>query len=91
MKISEVLKLAKTTPFYYTFICDRIRYLNISQENKYKSRKYIHSLIGDYFSVKEWLEDEAKIPSEQLTEENMKIYRQRWIDHMIKELEKDGR
>ena len=59
-------------------------------EDKEKAKKYIADLIAPFNAVDTWLY-QKDIPDEYLTSDNMLEYRKRWIDHMIKELEKEGK
>ena len=90
MKISNVLKLAKTRLNRTKYICFAIHNCRISEEDKRRAINHIDSLLGQYSSVFFWLHGEANIKTEFLTEKNMLEYRHRWLDHMISELQKEG-
>jgi hypothetical protein len=91
MKMSEVLTLAKEKLDCALWVCVAIDYCDAPAEDKRRTQKYIDKLIHPAGTVTCWLECVAKISVEQLTSRNLKTYRERWLDHMISELEKEGR
>ena len=90
MKISEVLKKAKPFLKQKGYVCFAIEYCNISEKDEEKAKKYIADLIAPFNAVDTWLYHKD-IPNEYLTSDNMLEYRERWIDHMVAELEKEGK
>ena len=90
MKISEILRKAKPFLEKSEYVCFAIEDCNISEKDKEKAKKYIADLIAPFNAVDTWLYHKD-IPNEYLTSDNMLEYRKRWIDHMIKELEKEGK
>jgi predicted phosphohydrolase len=46
---------------------------------------YIESALGEYDTLGQWLSSVANIPYELRTEENLKAYRLRYIDHLMEE------
>ena len=90
MKISKVLRLAKPFLEKSEYVCWAIEDCDISKEDEEKAKKYIADLIAPFNAVDTWLYHKD-IPNEYLTSDNMLEYRKRWIDHMIKELEKEGK
>jgi hypothetical protein len=91
MKMSQVLTLAKEKLDCAIWICVAIDYCDVPKKDKERTKRYIDKLIHPYGTISTWLPSVAKIPSNQLTSHNLIIYRQRWIDHMIAELERKGR
>lgn len=73
------------------FLCVTI--FQISAELKdyrracFNIRLHIQRSLGEYRTLEQWLIAEAKIPFKQLTPKNMKAYRLRYIDHLIKEFQ----
>ena len=91
MLISEVLRLAKKNLPEKIWICVAIDYCDISLKDKDKAKDYIRYLLGDCGTVLSWLMTKTYIPKHEITAKNLVIYRQKWIDHMIQELEKEGK
>jgi hypothetical protein len=89
MKISEVLRSARKRYVNenYTFVCVAVDDCLAPINAKNKTKRYIAELIHPYNSVVTWLRKEKGIDAYDLA----KQYRVRWIDHMINELEKEGR
>lgn len=52
-------------------------------------RKEIHRRLGTHDFVNDWLYKEHGIPWALFTDENMRIYRLRWIDSLIEEYSND--
>ena len=91
MKISEVLTLAKKKLDCAMWVCVAVDFCDAPKKDKERTKRYIDKLIHPAGTVTCWLDCVAKIPNEQLTSRNLKTYRARWLDHMISELEKEGR
>jgi hypothetical protein len=91
MKKSEVLKLAKPHIEETEYICFAINRTKTSDTARLSARHYVARLLGQWGTAKTWLSQEAKIPRRKLTPKNMLLYRQRWLDHMVAELEKEGK
>lgn len=91
MKISDVLKRTKAHMRTNRFICNAINDCDIFAEDKIKAQKYIINLLGHHVIVEAWLQKQVMIKVEDMTRINMQEYRLRWIDHMISELEKEGK
>lgn len=101
MKKSKILKLVKekmkNRPDQHIFICQVLSTLDFDLSMKGKSTKNIDellnridSLLGDLYTLERWLLRKALIPNELITKENMFEYRQRFLDHLIKEYENKG-
>jgi len=94
MKISKVLHKAKPFMLYNEFVCHAILDLErariVPDKDADKTIKYIEARIAPYHTVAEWLKNSG-VPWRQLTNKNLEEYRKRWIDHMINELEKEGK
>ena len=90
MKISKVLRLAKPFLEKSEYVCWAIEDCDISKEDEEKAKKYIADLIAPFDEVDTWLYHKD-ISKKDLTFDNMLDYRKRWIDHMIQELEKEGK
>jgi hypothetical protein len=95
MKISEVLRSAKKVfvARNHMFVCIAVEDCLATTNAKNKTKRYIESLIHPHRSVIEWLRKEKGIDAYGKAKggELAKQYRVRWIDHMIKELKKEGR
>lgn len=90
MKISEILRKAKPFLEKSEYVCFAIDDCGISEKDKEKAKKYIADLIAPFGEVNTWLYHKD-ISGKDLTFDNMLDYRKRWIDHMISELEKEGK
>jgi hypothetical protein len=90
MKMSEVLRKAKPKLYKERFLCHAICATNADGFDKRKTADYVQSLLGNNFTVDDWLHYEKGISDELLTDKNMLAYRKRWVDHLIAELEKEG-
>ena len=90
MKISEVLRKAKPFLEKSEYVCYAIQDCGISEKDIDKAKRYIRDLLAPFNAVDTWLYYKD-IPNEYLTDKNMLDYRKRWIDHMIQELEKEGK
>ena len=91
MKISDVLKRAKAHMRTNRFVCNAINDCDIFVEDKIKTQEYIRDLLEHRLSVEVWLQERAMIKAEDMNLINMRDYRLRWIDHMIAQLEKEGK
>jgi len=91
MKISEVLTLAKKKLDCAMWVCVAVDFCDAPKKDIIRTQRYIDKLIHPYGTVSTWLCNVAKIPNKQLTSRNLKTYRARWLDHMIAELEKEGK
>lgn len=90
MKISEVLRKAKPHLRRKRFVCLAIHAVEVDYFYRRKAKRYIAKLIKPHNAVNFWLISRG-ISEEDLTLENNLLYRERWIDHMISELEKEGK
>jgi hypothetical protein len=91
MKISNVLKKARVHLRTNRFLCNAIDDCDIYPEDKRKAKNYVHDLLGQCLTVEVWLNNQAKINIEDINMINMRSYRLRWVNHMINELEKEGK
>lgn len=55
-----------------------------ASESNLLFRVLLDRLEGE-FDVKSWLLNKAKVPEDQLTDQNVQAYRLRWIDELIRE------
>ena len=53
-------------------------------------RNIISERLEGYFSLRDWLCYECKIPYAQLTDEALQKHRHQWVDLLIKEFEAKG-
>lgn len=90
MKISQVLREAKPLLKHYEFVCSAINYCDASYNDRVRARRYVEKSICPWGTVSIWLLSQG-IAEKHLTDINLYNYRHRWINHMIVELEKDGR
>lgn len=90
MKISEVLREAKPYLKKERFVCWAIKCCDAPYGDKERARQYIAKLIYPHNAVNYWLASKG-ISEKALTLKNNLLYRERWIDHMISELERKGR
>ena len=91
MKISEVLRKAKPELKKTKYVCYAIEDCLATTQAKNKAKKYVAKLIQPWGSVSSWLIRQAKINALDINEDTLQEYRERWIDHMIQELEKEGK
>lgn len=49
------------------------------------ARQLIMSRLHPWHTVKQWLDREVGVPPEHLTNEQVQVYRHRWVDSLIKE------
>lgn len=74
------------------FICNAlfIAYLRRSIDSWAQStaREIIRTRMGGEDTLECWLQECANVPTNQLTNENMRAYRLRWLDALIKEFSK---
>jgi hypothetical protein len=91
MKISEVLKRAKAHMRTNRFVCNAISDCDIPYQDKQNAQRYIINLLEHRLTAENWLVEKGMISPQAISKENMRIYRLRWIDHMINELERDGK
>lgn len=71
----------------YEFICHALEKLR-SMPGALFARAIIHERFKtDMFAttIFAWLLDVAKVPEEQLTDDNVQAYKHRWLDSVIKE------
>ena len=90
MKISEVLRKAKPFLKKSEYVCWAINCCDIPKRDKHEAKKYIRDLLAPFNAVDTWLYYKD-IDVKHLTHRNLDNYRERWIDHMIQELEKEGK
>lgn len=85
--LKEVRKIIESEDHY--FICWAIfdvSYMSapkIVKEAGQEIRDYIEDALGDYESLGQWLSGETKVPKTQMTMENLREYRLRYIDHLM--------
>jgi hypothetical protein len=96
MKVSEVLRSARKVfvDKHYLFVCVAVEDCLATINAKNKTKRYIAELIHPHKSVIVWLRKEKNIDAyggESNGAELATKYRTRWIDHMINELEKEGK
>jgi len=96
MKMSEVLRSAKKKYIKvgHIFVCNAVEDCLAPSNAKEKTKRYIESLIHPHKSVIVWLRKEKNIDAYGGDAKGAELatqYRKRWIDHMINELEKEGK
>jgi hypothetical protein len=85
--LKEVRKIIEEEDHY--FICWAIfdvSYLsspNTVKEAGQEIIEYIENSLGEYDSLGQWLSGETKVPKTQMTIENLREYRLRYIDHLM--------
>jgi phenolic acid decarboxylase len=89
MKISTVLHRARPHLQSKGFVCWAIDHADAPKASKERAKQYIRNLICPYATVTEWLNKKG-ISGEKIFMHS-KEYRLRWIDHMVAELEKEGK
>ena len=93
MKISQVLRKSKRYLNDSVFVCVSVsnafhHHSDIEFKDLLATKHYIERLIEPYITVDLWLKKKGVT---DLTQNNLKIYRKRWVNHMINELEKEGK
>lgn len=91
MKDNKYIKILKKAKIiiegeYHYFICWAIvDSTNWDKEDKEGSDllNYIENAVGEYCTLGGWLTNVAKVPYQLRTDENMKAYRLRYIDHLM--------
>lgn len=92
-EIAEAFKAAKTylwdgreDAWKSTCICKALDDTRLQPETVRRAKLLIMKRLGGYFSVYAWLRDFAKVPSEQLSDQNVQTHRHAWLDLLIEEL-----
>ena len=86
-KAAAVLTL-ENTPGYNVrrvYICLALHEAESDYHTVELCRKLIEQRLGQYFSLKSWLMEEAKIPRTELTFEAVQQHRLAWLNHLAEE------
>ena len=78
----------------HRFVCNAVEDCLATSNAKNKTKQYIESLIYPHKSVIVWLRKEKNIDAFADGVNGFKLsqeYRIRWIDHMVAELERQGK